>query len=546
MLSIEFFEQNLHFALSLFAALVFFAVFWLYFDAWLAERTRPQRDLMKWLGFLLISLSFAVYSTVVEQANLGNNGFNDVLNIISSGLRLAGYIAVIIGQILDPLQKRPDEPTEEELFGDTKPAAPVTTGAGLSFIGAQNSFGAIFLLPIGAATIAWFYFRRATTGIERHLRPVAYAYGFLFLFELLSLTSLLRSTNNPALFSLVRAFGPIWVVGLLSLLVAMLILGHWVWHYLTERFLSQLFMTFTAMVLAVFLITTVSFTFLLLRSVQNDALNNLQTATSVLDYALDSRKAETKADAESIASNPVIVQAIIAKDHKTLSSQTTGILKNKQLTSLIVTTADAQVLLRAENPNRWGDSISSDTLVRRALIGIQSSTVTSQTGVLAPTLSIEAVIPARDKSGHIIGTVTAAIAIDNAFVDGLKQATGLDTAIYSGNVRSATTLTAPDGTSRWVGVKESNTSVTDSVLKNGAVYRGSLSILNRQYLAVYAPLKNSDNAVVGMLFVGQPQISILQTSNYLIGLTFIVSVILLALAVIPAYLLARQIAHQLE
>jgi methyl-accepting chemotaxis protein len=326
----------------------------------------------------------------------------------------------------------------------------------------------------------------------------------------------------------------------------MIILGRWVWRYLTERFLSQLFMTFTSIILAVFLITTVSFTYLLLGNVQNDALNNLATATNVLDYALNSKEAETRADAESIASSPSIATAITKKDHNALAAQTANFLKNKQLSSLVVTTADAQVLLRAEDPSRWGDSISSDTLVRRALIGTQSSTVVSQSGVLAPVISIRSVIPVRDGAHHIVGTISAAITIDNAFVDGLKHATGLDTAVYSGDVRSATTLTAPDGTSRWIGVKESNAAVQQTVLKQGKTYKGPLTILNRQYLAVYAPLKDSDGATVGMLFIGQPEISILQTATYLISLTFIVSVALLALAIVPAYLLARQISKQLE
>jgi sensor histidine kinase regulating citrate/malate metabolism len=73
-----------------------------------------------------------------------------------------------------------------------------------------------------------------------------------------------------------------------------------------------------------------------------------------------------------------------------------------------------------------------------------------------------------------------------------------------------------------------------------------LSILNRQYLAVYSPLKDADNTVVGMLFIGQPEVSILATASYLINLTFIGSVILLIVAIIPAYFVARHIARQLD
>ena len=42
MLTYQFFGQNLHFITGLFTALVFFAVFWLYFDGWLNRRLRKD------------------------------------------------------------------------------------------------------------------------------------------------------------------------------------------------------------------------------------------------------------------------------------------------------------------------------------------------------------------------------------------------------------------------------------------------------------------------------------------------------------------------
>jgi len=554
MLSLQFVAQNLHFAISLFAALVFFAVFWLYFDAWMGEQRKKKQDTVKWIGFLLVSISFVVYATIIEQSSLGQSIFGDTAALIANGLRLSGFIFIIFGQILDPLQKKPINKGLEEIEAAEsneipKPEQPQGGGPKTAYgigLSASNGFGMAFALPLSALAITVLYWRRATTGLERHLQSVAYAFAFITGFEILGLAELFRDTSNPVLFNLVQAFGPVWIAGNVLLLLGVLMLGNWVWKYLTERFLSQIFMTFTGVVLAVFLLTTVSFTFLLLRNIQDDALSNLATATNVLGYALDSRKSSTEANAEAIAANPAITQAITSKDHKALISLTGTFLESKKQTSLILTTDEGQVMLRAEDPDRWGDSISSDTLVRRALIGTSSSTVESSTGVLAPIVSIRSVVPVRDSSGTIIGTASVATVIDNAFVDGIKKSTGLDSAIYSGNIRSATTFTAPDGVSRWVGVKETNQSVQDTVLKQSKVYKGQLDVLNRQYLVVYAPLKDADNSTVGMLFIGQPEVSILETTAQLIRVTFIVSVGLLALSIIPAYLIARHITKQLE
>ena len=84
-----------------------------------------------------------------------------------------------------------------------------------------------------------------------------------------------------------------------------------------------------------------------------------------------------------------------------------------------------------------------------------------------------------------MGTATVGLTIDSAFVDGIRQSTILDSAMYAGNKVSATTFTAPEGVTRMIGVAETNSSIQNTVLKEGRDYKGSDSILNLQFLAVY-------------------------------------------------------------
>jgi len=310
--------------------------------------------------------------------------------------------------------------------------------------------------------------------------------------------------------------------------------------------MSQLFMIFTSLTLAVFLLTTVSFTYLLVNNVQNSSLDNLQVAASVLGYAIDSKKSETLAITEAVASNTDISAAIVAKDHNKLASLTSTFLHDKKQSSLIITNNSGQVLMRAEDPSSWGDSLSSDTLIRRALIGEPSSSVSSKDDVLAPLIYIKSASPIRDSNKNIVGSAVVSLVAGNGFVDGIKQATGLDSAVYAGNVRSATTFVAPDGTSRWVGVKENSKTVNSLVLKKGQTYRGTLDVLNRQFLTVYVPIKDIDNAIVGMLFIGQPQVSVLQAAGHSVELTFLVTAILLIAAIMPAYYISKYLARQLS
>ena len=150
------------------------------------------------------------------------------------------------------------------------------------------------------------------------------------------------------------------------------------------------------------------------------------------------------------------------------------------------------------------------------------------------------------KDGKVVGSVITSLAISNNFLDGIKEATGLDAAVYAGNTRAATTLLAPDQRSRWVGVKEENAKIKNQVLEKSETFSGSVSLVNRPFLVVYQPLRNANNEVVGMLFTGSPQVSIIKDAGESIELIFLLTSVLLLLSVVPAYLVSKYIAYQLS
>jgi len=532
MLSIVFISQNLHFAVELFAALVTFAVFWLYFDAWLARKKVQQIPL--WLGFFLLSFSFLVNATIIDRSILVSpvlGKFSEALAVI---VRLLGYGLIIFNQIRDPLQKVPHT---EGLKLESKSAL-------LGFV--PVSISSQLFAPLGSFACSLLYYRRSTAGLERHLKTLAIAFAILGVSETFSLSVFLRNSDNPFIYSLSASFGLLWYLQIIALLIAMAVMGRWVWQYLVTRLQSQLFMIFTSAILAIFLLTTVSFTFLLLRNVENESLDNLETATKVLDYALKSRKEETLSSSESLATNPDIVKAVFVKDHKALNNQVQKLLETKAKSSILVTDESGMVLSRAEEPDRWGDSLSDDPLTQRALVGLLGSSISAKEGIIAPLIYIKAASPVRDGNKNIIGSITVGVLIDNGFVDGIKATTGLDSAVYGGNVRAATTLTAPDGKSRWVGIKEENPEIKNQVLKNGSTFKGSVAVLNQPFIGAYSPLKDVNNEIVGMIFIGKPQSSILLAAGKSIELTFLVAAILISLSIVPSFLISRYLSRQLS
>lgn len=529
MLPLQFFGQNIHFALNLFFSLIAFATFWLYFDSWLEKKR--FKEVFKWLGFLLVSISFLIHATTIEQTVLGKSLFGNFSEILGDFVQILGYISILISLFAEPLQQIPH--TEG-----------IKTSKGYLALFSLSNIK--FLLPVGSLAIALLYYRRATKGLERHLLPIAFAFFFLSLSDSLSLASLLRNNPNINIANATAAFGPIWIIEQFFLLFAAVILGRWVWSYLLKRLQSQMFMILTTSVLIIFLIVSVSFTFLLVGNIQKDTLSSLKTSAKVLNYALDSKKSEVGLVAEVFSSNKDIVTAAKNKDHAKLLELVSSSLENKKLSSLIITNAGSQVLFRAEQPDSWGDSLSSDPVVKKTLLGEQTTNfVVSPPGVLAPIINIQASRPLFNGS-EVVGTVIASLAISNSFLDNIKSSSGLDVAIFAGNTRSATTIVAPNGKDRFVGVKEENSQVKDQVLSKGNTFSGSLPVLNRPFLAVYEPLKNINNDIVGMTFTGEPQVLILQDSGKSIELTFLIAAVLLLISVVPSYLISKYIAKQLH
>lgn len=528
---IQFILENLHFAINLLAFLIFFAISWLYLDAWMGRKT--FRESLRWTGFLFLAVSFLVSAVMVESTVLQNSALGSDWNTIFLALtRIPGYLLISYSLLIDPLQPKP---TIKLSLGLAVPKV----------LGVPATVLTQVFYPIFSGLIGFLYLKRATIGLENHLKPVALGFFVLSFSEFLSLFSLLRNTDNVDLYNLVAPFGIIWIAATLLTLVSVAVMRGWVFSYLLKRLQSQLFMIFTTTVVVIFLLTTVSFTFLLLKNLEAETVLRLETDVKVLSFAIDSKKAESLSDAAVLAQNQEIIALTEEKNSTKLNDLSAGYLLTKKQSFLIITSDSGQVLARGEDRERIGNSLSDDPLVKRALLNQPASSVVTRDGVLAPEISIAAATPIV-KDGTVIGAVMMGTTIDNAFADGVKNATGLEASLYADNALSATTLLSSDGKARAVGIKEEDKNVKNNVLVKGQAFAGGINLLNVPYFVAYLPLKDVDSVPVGMLSVGKPQVGVLQAAGRSIELTFIVTVVLLLLSIFPAWLIAKFLAKQLE
>jgi len=116
-------------------------------------------------------------------------------------------------------------------------------------------------------------------------------------------------------------------------------------------------------------------------------------------------------------------------------------------------------------------------------------------------------------------------------IDTIKTRTGMDMTIFYKDVRVITTLHNDDG-QRLIGTKV-NAVVTKDVLEGGkAVFYPEVDIDGKQYFAYYAPIINSDDNVIGMLFVGKPKEDVNKIVTAAVRPIFVIGMIAMLIAAV--------------
>lgn len=518
------FTNTAHFALVVFSAFVFFAAGLLYFDSRQVNKLKKNL-LLRSIGFFLLALTAAIHATSLEIP---------FIILFAQLLEISGLVLILTSLIREPILQPPHK---EKLSLFVPFAIPMFTAS-------LVPLSSILMLLIAAC-----YFRKVTEGFEKQLKPTFIAFLFLGLSEALRIPFFWSDTPIVFWSKILAPFGFLWNIQHIFEFIGILILGMWVWGYIRFRLQVQLFVSTVALTLVLFLITTVFYTFLLLRNLETNALSNLKTDVKVLQYSLESVKERTLAHAQAVAQDSSIKQAFVENNKEELYRLSVDYMLAQKTNTLLLASSSGEVIMRAEDKDRTNDNVGGDPIVKSALAGKDLATVSYDEGVTVPDVSVKAAVPIREggkQTGKIIGVVVTGITIDSAFVDGVKAVTGLDVAIFGKDKRAATTFIAPDGKSRFVGTLETNKKVLDTVLVKGKTYIGSAQVLNLPFYTAYVPLKSNENEVLGMLFVGKLQNTLTDAAQKSIYITFLGSIILIILSLIPAYFFSRFLKEHLE
>lgn len=134
------------------------------------------------------------------------------------------------------------------------------------------------------------------------------------------------------------------------------------------------------------------------------------------------------------------------------------------------------------------------------------------------------------------------ISDNNELADYIKNKTDVDVTFFYGDTRVLTSLKDKKTGDRLIGTTASK-EVTDKFLKNGKEYSDTGIVINeRPYYGYYVPVKNSDDSIIGMVFVGRESKDINAFIKSKSSAVFLMALIIMAMASIAAWITSRSVA----
>jgi methyl-accepting chemotaxis protein len=238
---------------------------------------------------------------------------------------------------------------------------------------------------------------------------------------------------------------------------------------------------------------------IVIRKVLGNYINDeVKVKSEVLAQNVEIMKKKSLAGAEWFGSSARLITAF--KSGNRAAAMTTGQLAAKSMgfDFLAITDNEGNVFLRTDSPDKYGYNVSNQNGVKKALKGVQSFGIEKGEAIK---FSIRATVPLRD-GNRVIGTVSAGYILDsNNFPDEQKRILGCDVTVFFNDERLSTSLIY-DG-KRLTGTKLEHAEIIETVLKQGKNYYGNATILKKLYHTAYLPLKDENNNISGILFIGK-------------------------------------------
>ncbi len=282
-----------------------------------------------------------------------------------------------------------------------------------------------------------------------------------------------------------------------------------------------------------------------------------------------------------------VKEALRKGDRRLLLESLRETMEEGQLDMLTITDKSGKVILRARNPEVFGDSQAQDEMVSKVLQGKKPVCGTQiiprkellreseelaerarmqfiETPMAKPTpetentsgMVLKAAVPIFGDVNKLIGVLYGGILLNrrydivdetkNVVYRGVKyEGKDIGTAtIFQKDLRISTNVQLSEG-ERAIGTRVSS-EVYDRVIGEGKLWTARAFVVNDWYLTAYEPIRNIHGKVIGILYVGilEKKYNDMKTAAFWNFFGVAMAAMVLALAI--AYMLARAIAKPIQ
>lgn len=510
----SFIWQNIHFTVHLFAALILFSIAWLYFDVWFAKK-KKNTDLIFCISYILLSISFLI-SSIPTQLDI----FPTLTSLQNSAwlLRSIGYICLVYIQV----QK-------------------LNSNKNLHFVFASGNTYLEFIKSILPLSIAATYYIEAKKLRDKNALKLCIAFCGLFLYEIFYSIPQFFNAKNIFVYNFTKPFSwnAFYTEIILMLTVFCFVL--WLIKYLFKQMQVQLFIFIQFALCSIFLLITFSFSFLLVKNIQDMGLRNLNSEARILTYSIDTQTQITKTDSEYFASNPLIIQYVKQKEKQKLASASESFVQAKKEDMLIVIDKNAIILASGHNNEIQGNSLSANEAVQASLQGKHLSGIYVPETIVVPEVFVASITPIFEEN-QVIGAVIIGKKVDSELLTKLKNSIGKEIAIYAGNQLAVSTFQINNTTINNIKLGSSN--IEYKVLVKGEEYVGPTKFLDTTYLSVYLPLRGEGQTPQGIIFIGEPQTILSEMAERAVATTALFSLMLLIILLPLISFISKYISSQ--
>ncbi len=282
----------------------------------------------------------------------------------------------------------------------------------------------------------------------------------------------------------------------------------------------------------------VAMSLLLMDYVSKSTESEMEIATNGIKNEVEQRKTQMFQLACGFAGNYELIRAIKANDRKAVFEASKKLVKEMNAEYLTVSDANANVIVRSYDFEKFGDKVDNQFNVKTALTGKPIAAVETGSQIK---LAVRAGAPIFDETGKIIGCASTGLRLDNNhnLVDEMKKQFNADFTVFLGDTRLSTTIKNDKG-ERNIGTK-SAPEVAETVLKQKKEFTGEAEILGQAHITAYAPLLGPDGEVIGMLFSGKSLRSAQDSKNLILYSIGGISIVIFVLISLVLWAMIRRI-----